>query len=149
MNKKTQTKNCIICKRRIIKLSTYSKKYWKGRKYCSRACTNKGKEWTYEMRIKGGIARSGIKNGNWSGGRLRYMCKLALRRDNNTCQKCGFNKDKEIMEVDHIIPKRVSPKLNRKLSNLITLCPNCHKRKTLDDMKKYPCKWRNQYTKTE
>ena len=98
------------------------------------------------MRVKGGVARSGLKNGNWAGGRLRYMCRLALKRDNYTCKKCGFNSDVEILEVDHIKPKRVAPELERMLDNLITLCPNCHKRKTLDDMKLYPPKWRNQHS---
>lgn len=144
------TKRCVLCKGKIIKLSTYSKKYWKARKYCSESCRNKGRQWTYEMRVKSGVAHSSTKNSNWSGGRLRYMCKLALKRDRYKCRKCGFSKDVEILEVDHIKPKRVAPELERVLKNLITLCPSCHKRKTLDDMKKYPCRWRNQHArKTE
>ena len=125
---------------------TDSRKHWENRrKHCSKSCSNKSRQWTYEMRVKGGVSRSGLKNGNWAGGRMRYMCNLALKRDEHECQRCGFWEDPEILEVDHIIPKRVTPELERTLSNLISLCPNCHKRKTLDDMKKYPCKWRNQY----
>ena len=56
--------------------------------------------------------------------------KEAKIRDNYTCQDCGLY-EPEIMEVDHIKPKYKYPELRNELANLVTLCPNCHKRKTV------------------
>ena len=58
-----------------------------------------------------------------------YWLKQAKIRDDYTCQICGL-KDVEIIEIDHIIPKSVRPDLKFELSNLMCLCPNCHRRKT-------------------
>lgn len=59
---------------------------------------------------------------NWHSQRRK-----ALKRDNHTCQVC--HKQKKVMHVHHIVPY-VSfdnnwKKANR-LSNLVTLCQNCH-----------------------
>jgi 5-methylcytosine-specific restriction endonuclease McrA len=71
---------------------------------------------------------------NWKGGAMVTMKKYALERDDNTCQVCGL-KDEEIMVVDHIKPKSIYPELASKLDNLMTLCPNCHARKTVREYK--------------
>lgn len=60
--------------------------------------------------------------------------KIILERDSYTCQICGL-KDEEIVEVDHTRPKSIWKDLELEYSNLLTLCPNCHKRKTLRDKK--------------
>lgn len=60
--------------------------------------------------------------------------RRAKQRDNYTCQICGIN-DPEILEVDHIIPKKIRPDLKSEIANLLTLCANCHKRKTNRDKK--------------
>lgn len=60
--------------------------------------------------------------------------RRAKERDNYTCQICGLA-DKEVLEVDHIIPKFIRPDLKSELSNMLTLCANCHKRKTNRDKK--------------
>lgn len=52
--------------------------------------------------------------------------KAVIIRDNNTCQMCG--KKKGLMEVHHILPKRLSGTDN--INNLITLCHKCHKKVT-------------------
>ena len=65
----------------------------------------------------------------WSGGGDKYWQRQALIRDDYTCQKCGV-REPDIMEVDHIIPKSVAPELRHELNNLVTLCPNDHRRKT-------------------
>jgi len=76
---------------------------------------------------------TGPKNPNWKGGRnWKEIKKEALIRDNWTCQYCGL-KDPQIMEVDHIKPKSLYPELEFNLANTITLCPNCHRRKTIQD----------------
>ena len=66
---------------------------------------------------------------NWKGGiaSLRVRCKT---RDDYTCQVCGL-REPEIMDVDHIKAKAKFPELQYELNNLITLCPNCHRRKTI------------------
>lgn len=72
----------------------------------------------------------GDKNPSWKGGKWRWIKKQALLRDDYTCQICGL-REPEIMEVDHIKPKSIYPNFKNDLNNLITLCPNCHRRKTL------------------
>lgn len=85
-------------------------------------------------RVKAGKAIMGEKNRNWTGGKWKYIKKVALIRDDYTCQICGL-RDVEIMDVDHIIPKIVRSDLTFELDNLMTLCPNCHRRKTLREHK--------------
>lgn len=75
----------------------------------------------------------GLESPNYKDGHT-ITRKQILHRDNYTCQVCGF-REPEIMEVDHIKPKSKFPELKYELNNLITLCPNCHRRKTNRDLK--------------
>lgn len=77
---------------------------------------------------------TGENSPNWKGGCLSTINKQALKRDNYTCQKCGL-KDEEIVVVDHIKPKAIYPELKNDINNLQTLCPNCHVRKTVNELK--------------
>jgi len=54
-----------------------------------------------------------------------------LIRDNYTCKMCG--KKKGVLEVHHILPKRLSGTNN--IDNLITLCHKCHKKVTNKETK--------------
>lgn len=76
----------------------------------------------------------GPESANWKGGSEQYQKRLALIRDDFTCQVCGLQDD-EITVVDHIKPKALYPELHKTLSNLITLCPNCHARKSIREKK--------------
>jgi len=88
----------------------------------------------------------GEKNLRWKGGGWLYWRKQALIRDDYTCRECGL-RDPEIVEADHIIPilsghldekrnaKRLEDIAKNGISNLQTLCPNCHKRKTVRQAK--------------
>lgn len=87
-----------------------------------------------ETRAKMSKSRTAHKNPNWKGGLLKHKRAEAKLRDNNTCQICGFRED-EIMVVDHIRPRAMRPELALDLDNLMTLCPNCHARKTKVDRK--------------
>jgi hypothetical protein len=80
------------------------------------------------------IDMTGDKNKAWKGGHDKYWKRQALARDNGICQMCGLD-EAEIMVVDHIRPKAIRPDLRRSLDNLMTLCPNCHARKTKIDFK--------------
>lgn len=90
-------------------------------------------------------AGKGNKHPNWKGGKWIYWRRQALVRDNYTCRDCGLY-DKDIMDVDHIEPIKCTLLERRVLErdrdiqlhgidNLQTLCPNCHKRKTIKQLK--------------
>lgn len=48
-----------------------------------------------------------------------------LKRDNNTCQCCGFQREKD-MRVHHINSWNIDEEHRMDVNNLITLCPDCH-----------------------
>ena len=84
-----------------------------------------------------GNANRAEKNGMFGkrfGKKLGSLKRHCLERDNYTCQRCGLN-DKDILVVDHITPKSLRPDLREDLSNLVTLCANCHLRKSKSEMK--------------
>jgi len=89
-----------------------------------------GKHLSKEAKRKIGEAERGEKHYLWDGGCLRFWIIQAKIRDNYTCQICGLQ-DKDIIEVDHIIPKTINPDLKKDINNMVALCPNCHRRKTL------------------
>lgn len=85
---------------------------------------------------KNSFRGSGEKNPFWKGGGVLYQAREAKKRDNYTCQNCGLQ-EREILVVDHIRSKALRPDLQFVLDNLITLCPNCHARKTLIDIRSH------------
>lgn len=110
--------------------------------------SNKARIWTSEQREKsrqqalknmagwnkGKKMEDPTKHPNWKGGTsINYYKKIILKRDNYTCQVCGLY-DSEIMAVDHIKNKRMYPDLSSNLDNMQALCPNCHTRKTKQDL---------------
>jgi 5-methylcytosine-specific restriction endonuclease McrA len=114
------------------------KKYEKSSKFCSRECWrnghvvwNKGKKLNYlpPTSFKKG-EMIGEKHHMWKGGKWCWARRETIKRDNGTCQYCGLI-EQVIMDVAHIIPTNGDK--NRRygihdLNNLITLCPNCHRR---------------------
>ena len=75
----------------------------------------------------------GEKNPRWNGGWNPYygpnwesQRKLALKRDNYTCQLCGAKSGQ--IDVHHQIPfsKCDNYKEANSLDNLITVCQKCH-----------------------
>jgi len=76
---------------------------------------------------------TGDKHPRWKGGIIFYWKKQALLRDDYTCRVCGLREPK-IMDVAHIEPimgwkNRISAGNEKnKLKNLLTLCPNDHRR---------------------
>jgi 5-methylcytosine-specific restriction endonuclease McrA len=78
-------------------------------------------------------------NPNWQGGYEPYygpdwhqQRRLARKRDNYTCQRCGITEEKlgRQLDVHHKIPFRefgIDNYLNaNQLANLISLCFTCH-----------------------
>jgi 5-methylcytosine-specific restriction endonuclease McrA len=57
-----------------------------------------------------------------------------MKRDDFTCQICGL-REPEIMQADHVKPESLFPELAREVANMVTLCPNCHARKTVAELK--------------
>lgn len=103
------------------KISLVRKENWKNKKYkenMSKKHTGKTKE----------------QASNWKGGSLKWRKQQALIRDNYSCQICGL-REPEIMQIDHIKPKCVFPELELEMNNLMTLCPNCHAKKTIREKK--------------
>lgn len=83
----------------------------------------------------------GSKSPRFTGTDIKHWKKQALLRDNFTCQICGLY-DIEVMDVDHIKPQYLFPELNLVLTNLITLCANCHARKTRKERREWESKER-------
>lgn len=54
------------------------------------------------------------------------VADVAKLRDNFTCQACGFNFEKLVVEPHIINPIIADKKETLSSDNLVTLCPNCH-----------------------
>ena len=101
---------------------------------------NKGVPMSKEARQHLSAVRTGVyageKHPRWSGGKDRYAKTIVKKRDNDTCQKCGYHNDEfrgSAVDVDHILPKKNYPDLAYDINNMVTLCPNCHRIKSLKD----------------
>lgn len=139
------SKKCLICNEQFFKKQNRSLISWNNdAKFCSRKCNNNSKightPWNKGLKgfqiawNKGVPGLKGENNGAWRGTDDKYWRNKARERDQYVCQGCGLN-EPDILEVDHIKPKSKFPELRYVLENLITLCPNCHKRKTIKELK--------------
>ncbi len=65
--------------------------------------------------------------------------RVVLRRDKYTCQSCGHHDRNGSFDVDHIKPlfEANGDPSYWQTPNLRTLCKDCHKVKTREDMKRY------------
>ena len=78
-------------------------------------------------------AASFYKSTPWERVRLH-----ALDRDHHLCQHCVDNKRIQMADmIDHIIPIRIDWSLRVTMSNLQSLCNQCHAIKTAEDKRKY------------
>ena len=137
-----KTKKCENCGVIFEKLYATSKHRWNLQRFCSIKCSGTliGKDNLKSPYIREALVKKfkkqreqkqqGVLNNNWKVGvSYPFVKKCVLIRDKYTCQNCNFS-EPEIMEVDHIKPKSEYPELKKDMNNLITLCPNCHRRKT-------------------
>jgi len=57
----------------------------------------------------------------------RYFNRVfVLKRDNYTCRECGKKGNTRTLQVHHVVPYSVGK--NNDVTNLITLCTECHQR---------------------
>ena len=100
---------------------------------------NKGKPWSEEVLKKLRCKRpkaAGENNHKWVGGTHRYWINKCFERDNFTCQDCKIQfLEKGLLDVHHLKSKSRYPELKFDVNNGITLCPNCHRVRTLQQRK--------------
>lgn len=81
------------------------------------------------------LRQSGLWNNdpNDYGPRWPMIRKMVLQRDRYTCQSCGAIEQNKPFHVHHKIPLRsfTSSEQANQMDNLVTLCPNCHRRAEL------------------
>jgi predicted HNH restriction endonuclease len=96
--------------------------------------------------------KKGYKPWNYIDGRSKFLTtarygddwenirKLIYLRDKFTCQECGItmNETKKAHHIHHKIPFLIS--FDNSLSNLITLCPSCHRKIEAEIMRKLKMK---------
>lgn len=103
---KYETFKCEYCGKEFKKLKSKIKEH----NFCSKICSNKYKN---------------LKTFNFNdGGNYRRNAFTAYP---HKCAICGWNKDERVLEVHHIDENRN----NNQISNLVILCPICHKYLTL------------------
>jgi len=82
-----------------------------------------------------------LKNeGNWQGDINDYgpdwpeIRKIVSKRDNNMCQSCGRKNTLQALHIHHKIPFKAFTSLSQAnaLENLVTLCPDCHRKAELN-----------------
>ena|ERR1019366_2369082 len=103
-------------------------KVWANQQYCgSRSqkigCSYKAMQDKFSRWLKNNPEKTLVRYSSIKPAKVK-----AKERDNNTCQMCGlFNGIPKFMDVDH----KDGNRYNNILVNLWTLCPNCHRLKTL------------------
>jgi HNH endonuclease len=89
--------------------------------FCSIECRAKNYSGERHHNWKGGISPQVEKDRKAAGSKpWRNAC---LKRDNYQCVQCGST---EHLEVDHIMPWALFPRLRFEVSNGRTLCHDCH-----------------------
>jgi len=78
-------------------------------------------------------------SGTFRGGRMPYygpnwndQARKARRRDRHTCQDCGVVQPRPLLDVHHLIPRRVFQGEHvtaNAIENLVTVCKACHMRR--------------------
>lgn len=118
------TLTCVTCDKKFD-----TTPYWaeKGKPCCGRPCSNEHRSKTYRRE----------KHWLWKGGRIHdygpdwlKIAARARKRDGYTCQDCSLkHKGRPALHVHHIVSLREFDgdyEAANQLSNLLTLCPDCH-----------------------
>lgn len=108
--------SCAFCGKEFTR--SISQVFYRGAKYCSRECSNKGIAADAEskpVRDKYGRTRR-YADRQW---------KQAIReKDNYTCQRCG--ETEKYIHAHHVAPRSRRPDLRLDISNGKCLCNSCH-----------------------
>lgn len=104
---------CANCNKSFNRLSSRLKRSRSGIYFCSRECKDIG------QRIESNIKE--IHPSHYNQGKRNYKV-MAFRNFEHKCNRCGFKRNKKILQVHHIDYDRN----NNELENLEILCPNCH-----------------------
>lgn len=124
------SKICPICNLEFTRWKWRSWKSWETQECCWKVCA----EWLKRTQQKPYKKTRRLKL-LMTGTKFQNKRIIVLARDNFACQICWF-REPLIMEVDHKIPRKDDISLENNFDNLWTLCPLCHKRKTLKESKK-------------
>lgn len=118
---------CVQCGRQFSHPKWYADKGIQS-KFCSATCRShwdlESVDQPFELRLEG---RPEHRGGNW-----KTQSKMARERDGFCCQHCGVSEEVlgKQLDVHHKVPFRLfeSPLEANRLSNLVSLCPSCHKK---------------------
>lgn len=113
---------CAWCNATLFFSSSKLKYTKSGLKFCNRECKE------LAQRI-GGI--QAIHPSHYGKTDNNYR-RLAFDNLPNVCNRCGWNKDKRVLQVHHVDSNRK----NNSIENLEILCPNCHWEITLATISK-------------
>ena len=89
--------------------------------FCCRECKDNA------QRISSGTKFDSMRPNHYSADITKKYRETAFNKYPHKCAVCGWDEDEDILEVHHIDANRN----NNDLSNLIILCPTCHKKLTL------------------
>ncbi len=118
---------CVQCGRQFLQPKWYVEKGIQS-KFCGETCRShwdlETLDHPFELHLEG---RPEHRGGNW-----RTQSQNARERDGFCCQLCGVSEGElgRQLDVHHKVPFRLfeSPLEANRLSNLISLCPSCHKK---------------------
>lgn len=109
---------CDYCHKEFFREPSKIQKSKSGLLFCSRKCKDSA------QKINSGNKFKQMRPSHYNTGK-NYREK-AFRVYLLECSVCGWNEDKDVLEVHHIDENRE----NNDISNLIILCPICHKKLT-------------------
>ena len=115
-----QEVECAYCKKKFIKPKARLNNSRSGLFFCCRAHKD------LAQMVVSGEDFSEIRPDHYGTGLSNYR-ELAFRTYKHACACCDWHEDIRILEVHHVDSDRE----NNDISNLIILCPNCHKKITL------------------
>ena len=101
---------CLVCGIPVYRAPSELAKSKTGQIFCSKKC---------QAEEQNGF---GASNYNYKGKDVQDYRVKAFRFKEHRCNRCGYNKLLDILQVHHID----SDRSNNDLSNLEILCPNCH-----------------------
>jgi DNA-directed RNA polymerase subunit RPC12/RpoP len=118
---------CVQCGKRFAQPRWYVEKGIRSQ-YCSAECRSNWElaspDEPFELVLEG---RPEYRGGNW-----KTQARLARERNGFCCSMCGITEEElgRQHDVHHKVPFRLfdSPIEANRLSNLVSVCPSCHKK---------------------